>query len=414
MPAPFEVSLLDHHHPSFPRHVDRLRAALGAPTNPTLFPPHFLKATFPRIGGRIVELTAGERIVAAGFLFPRAILGGVREYTLRFHHVGLPFDVPADEIVRKVSAILGGTEITYYDPTLPRDRAAQVLRTGPIRIGRPDAAGAHQIRELQQIIWGSEPDYLYPADIHAPDFGLGTSLLATSDEGPVGFLFGFYRFDGSALPDDWRERYQTELQIESQLLGVLPRFRSAGLAAQLKGVQAEEARQAGIDVITWTVDPLQFPNAVLNLGRLRAVAFDFYPDYYDFRNDLNRVPASRLGITWLVRSRRVVDAARATRSVVLDLAGLEDVICLNDGAVVTADPRGARRIAIEIPSDWNTLQATQPALAARWREVTDQLFATWLGADLGRYLLTDVGRSGDRCYLVGERVSDSLLDVLAE
>ena len=78
-----------------------------------------------------------------------------------------------------------------------------------------------------------------------------------------------------------------------------------GLATALKSAQAELARQAGIDVVNWTADPLQWPNAVLNFGRLRAVAFEFLPDYYAFRNELNRVAASRVALTWLVDSPRV-------------------------------------------------------------------------------------------------------------
>ena len=88
-------------------------------------------------------------------------------------------------------------------------------------------------------------------------------------------------------------------------MGVDPAQRGRGLATALKSAQAEFARQAGIDIVNWTADPLQWPNAVLNFGRLRAVAFEFLPDYYAFRNDLNRVAASRVALTWLVDSPRV-------------------------------------------------------------------------------------------------------------
>jgi hypothetical protein len=32
--------------------IDNIRQELGAPHNPLLFPPHFLKSTFPKIGGK--------------------------------------------------------------------------------------------------------------------------------------------------------------------------------------------------------------------------------------------------------------------------------------------------------------------------------------------------------------------------
>ena len=42
----------------------------------------------------------------------------------------------------------------------------------------------------------------------------------------------------------------------------------------------------------------------MNFGRLKEVASGSYPDYYAFRNVLNQVAASRLGITWLVDTER--------------------------------------------------------------------------------------------------------------
>ena len=97
--------------------------------------------------------------------------------------------------------------------------------------------------------------------------------------------------------------------------GVHPDLRGRGVATILKTQQAELARQAGIDIVNWTADPLLWPNAVLNFGRLGAVAFDFVPGMYAFRNAMNRVPASRLALTWLVSSQRVRDHLRAPAGV---------------------------------------------------------------------------------------------------
>jgi len=40
------------------------------------------------------------------------------------------------------------------------------------------------------------------------------------------------------------------------------------------------------------------------VGRLEEVAFDFHPDYHTLRNALNQVASLRLGITWLVDTKR--------------------------------------------------------------------------------------------------------------
>ncbi len=121
----------------------------------------------------------------------------------------------------------------------------------------------------------------------------------------AGFLFGFYKFGLKPLPADWDAKLQSDLRLESQTLGILSEYRGMRLANLLKKAQAEQALANDIDIVNWTADPLQYPNAALNFGLLRAVAFEFHADYYPFRNDLNRVPASRFVITWIVRSDRV-------------------------------------------------------------------------------------------------------------
>src|SRR2546430_14707361 len=70
------LGILDPKDADWPRHVDDLRTRLGAPHNPSLFPPHFLKATFPKIGGRIALYGGG-----AAFPFPP----GPAAYTAPYH-----------------------------------------------------------------------------------------------------------------------------------------------------------------------------------------------------------------------------------------------------------------------------------------------------------------------------------------
>ena len=73
----------------------------------------------------------------------------------------------------------------------------------------------------------------------------------------------------------------------------------------MKLTQRQLALEDGIKLIRWTVDPLQAGNAFLNLNELGGIAMHFYPDYYPFRNDLNRVRASRIAISWFLESERV-------------------------------------------------------------------------------------------------------------
>ncbi len=154
-------------------------------------------------------------------------------------------------------------------------------------------------------------------------------------------------------------------------------------------------------MIHWTADPLQFANATLNFHKLRAVSGEFYPAYYPFQNELNRVPASRLGIAWLPATAwgcaGLADGPPRERG----LARLPGCAVLNHGPQILRGPAGAPHIAVEIPPDWTALQAADLESAAAWRAATDAILAEVVGFAPGRYLIADVATDGPRRYLVG-------------
>ncbi len=280
---------------------------------------------------------------------------------------------------------------------------------GMVGIGRPDADEAAAIPALHAEIWGSPPEFIYPADMHSINFGAATSLVARVDGRIVGFLAGFAKFGGRPLPADWNERFGGDYRIESQIMGVLPAYRGLRIANLLKRAQAEQAWREGIGIVNWTADPLQYPNAALNFGLLRAVAFHFIPDLYPFRNNLNRVAASRFSLAWLVGTQRVRnEPAEGARANVLDLTHYPEIERVNDGCTVLNDAPTAPMIALEVPANWTALQADDVHAAVRWRDATDPLFKQLIGLTDGRYVVTNVGVSGERRYLVAERASPAL------
>jgi predicted GNAT superfamily acetyltransferase len=395
--------LRNTHQSGWADEVDEIRRSLGAPHNPALFPPHFLKATFPEIGGKLIEFFDGQAVTAFGFLFPRAIEGGRRVYTLRYHAVPGQSPVSQRHVEMLASAVLPDADIVFYDPCGPVEMPGTVLVPGELEIGRPNAIEAEELRRLQARIWGSDSDLLYPSDIHSLGFGAGTSLIARFEGKVAGFLFGFIRFGGGALPVTWAESTRGDLRLESQVLGTDPAVRGQGIGSRLKQAQASLARSLGIDVVSWTVDPLQLPNAMLNVGALGAVSYEFYPNWYPFQNELNQVPASRLGMAWLINSDRATVQPRAERS--LDLAQRPDIVRLNDGAHPAArlkDLPPGSPVAIEIPRDWTSLQSLDYETAWFWRQTTDQILSALLGPGDDRYMITAVGRDGGRSYLIAE------------
>ncbi len=413
MTAPIVVSLVDRQATAWAEEVGRLREQFGAPWNPLLFPHHFLASTFPKIGGQLARFEQDGALIAVGSLFPRGLTSAGRHlYTLRFHPIRKgESGAWVRPLLPEIGATLGGAKILFYDPAQPHqfNRTARAVAQG-LEIGAPDDEEAQTIRRLQETIWGAEDDALYPADLHSLGFGAGTTLVARQEGQLIGFLFGFSRFKGSPLPPEWDARYGGSLRLESQLLGVLPSARKRGVGFLLKRAQAEEARDQGIGIVNWTVDPLQFSNAVLNFGRLKALAFDHYPEHYSFRNTLNQVAASRFGITWLVQTARVHAALDADGgATIVDLGVAGAIPRVNAGAAMPRLDADAPTIAIEIPANWNAVQRDDRDLALRWRETTDRLFAHYLGCAPGRYAVTGVGQDGDARVLLAERITPESL-----
>lgn len=429
---------IDTHAPTWRATLDEIYRELGGGTNPTLLPYHFLQAAFPHLGGELYRVQLADETVAFLFVFPHLItstqsmddpssiptpivgntplssaheLGYVARYHLLLEEPALDFN----ELENQLRTKLNCNHITFYDPTATHHYPASSHSVGVLDIGRPSDDEATEIRKLQEQIWLSPPEYLYPTDIHSTEFPLGTSLVARIDGNVAGFLFGFYKEDGPTLPWDWQARWHGEMRIESQVMGVLPAYRGLRIGYLLKRIQAEQALAQGVGIIHWTVDPLQYPNAALNFGLLRAVAFNFTPDYYAFRNELNQGPASRFGLTWLIGSARVqVQPLHDARSTVLALAHHPEIERINDGLQYANFEANAPMLAIEIPANWTKLQREKPDEARQWRSMTDRLFSHYIGSELGKYVVTDVAVEEERRYLIIQQVTDYLWQRLEE
>ncbi|MFV9505323.1 MAG: GNAT family N-acetyltransferase [Oscillochloridaceae bacterium umkhey_bin13] len=389
--------ILDPQVPGWTPQLDQLWTRLD-PTLGPLVPLHFVKSTFVNIGGRIASDGSG----GIGLLFPRGHSSGRRSYSLRLQS---HYDPAA------LLALLAPDRVSIYRPaeldqlTFQPDQMGQ----GGFEFGTPARDELAAMRALHHTIWGGPDDARYPDDLHSAELGPATSLVARREGQLVGFLLGFHRFElpalaGLGLP------YRLDLGVESQVLAVDPAARRFGLAATLKREQARRARAAGLDLIHWTTDPLQFANAALNFGRLRAVAGQLYRSYYPFQNNLNRVTASRLGIVWLLRSSRgrsgMSDSPRpASRS----LAHFPGLARLNRGPEALPDPGPAPHLALEIPADWNALQHDDLALASRWRALADDLLEARLGFGPGRYVVGDVASEGDQRFVIAHRYEPGLL-----
>lgn len=227
-----------------------------------------------------------------------------------------------------------------------------------------------QCEEIQQQVWET-PDYrdVVPAHFLITAVKNGGLLVGAFDgDKMVGFAFGFLGYDGYG---DARH-----LKHASHMLAVLPDLRAHGLGADLKWLQRAEAVRQGLDLMTWTYDPLQSINAHLNLTRLGAIARRYYRDAYgDMTDALNIGLASdRFEVEWILKSARVERRRTSQPAPGLPPAAamIYRVEWQDPGFPVIADenPLQGERLCIEIPADINAMKRTALPLAIQWRAHT--------------------------------------------
>lgn len=385
-------------------------------------PPHFFRATFPKIGGRLSHFQ-NEKFNFWTSFFPGADRLK-RDWTLRVNYP-LDFDIgqrnQVEGRLRDWIAIANiGEDIFTFDVPAKRqeefqEKILQYLGDG-IRISHPSSFQAKAAENLHGQVWNvKDLAFLYPYDLYHPESGLATQLIASQENKVIGFLFGFYGKGKQWFGPDIG--FQKGKWIESQLLAVDPDYRRTGLAKRIKFIQRELSLQEGIALIHWTVDPLQAGNAFLNFNQLGAVSAQFYPDYYVFRNDLNRVTPSRIGMSWILDSDRVCACAtgelldwnfvKLTHDSGVEIISPPNLIPAGQHQEVLEWVPQGERILVEIPADWNEIQRNENIdMAVTWRTASDMAFKRLLTGNGGNYVLVGIVRDSDsdRVYLIADKV----------
>lgn len=231
------------------------------------------------------------------------------------------------------------------------------------------------VAALEKDVWGyTDAEDVVPPPVLIVSVKRGGILLGAFDD--AGAIQGFV-YSLPAVKDG-------KLTQWSHMLGVLPDARERGLGVALKLAQRERALAMGVDLIEWTFDPLQAPNAHMNFARLGVVVEDYEENVYgDSSSPLHRgSPTDRFIAQWrldaphvlrrisargigLVRDARVADAPLANPSRPGDR-------WLRPGAAdLDID---ARRLLVEIPSNLTELQSSAPGLALEWRLSTRAIF----------------------------------------
>ncbi len=150
--------------------------------------------------------------------------------------------------------------------------------------------------EVQRAVWHFEDLELLPVRFFVVAVKVGGQALgAFKNDQMVGFCLAI-----PGIRDGCR-------YLHSHMMGVLPEFRSAGVARALKLFQRDDAIARGIELVEWTFDPLELTNAYFNLERLGAVVPRYVVNQYGSTTSPlhGGLPTDRCTAQWWVRSPRV-------------------------------------------------------------------------------------------------------------
>ncbi len=260
------------------------------------------------------------------------------------------------------------------------------------------------VEELQKEVWGvPDLDVVPLSQLVAAKAAGGVLLGAFDRETLIGFVYGFVSHEHGTVAH------------HSHMLAVKPAYRNFDLGRRLKLAQRERVLAQGINLMTWTFDPLQSLNAHFNFNKLGVASDRYLINFYgaEAASFLHRNGTDRLWVTWPLTSRRVNERLSGTAPApsfesVMPLVqlGTDDAPRKNDlTAGLSHEPA-----LIEIPADINALARRNAELAFEWRAATRWAFTEAIAAGylveefhrrnrgaqrLGIYLLSRAKRLAD-------------------
>ena len=240
------------------------------------------------------------------------------------------------------------------------------------------------VEGLQKEVWGIPDLDVVPLSHLVAAKAAGGILVGAFDRQTlIGFAYGFVSYEHGKVTH------------HSHMLAVKAAFRNCDLGRRLKLAQRERVLAQGINLMTWTFDPLQSLNAHFNFNKLGVLSDRYFVNFYgtDAASFLHRNGTDRLWVTWPLTSGRVTERLQGTVSA-LDLEkvlplvqlGFDDFPRRND----LTEGLSREQALIEIPADINDLERKSSELAFEWREATRWAFTEALAAG---YLVMDFFRN---------------------
>ena len=224
-----------------------------------------------------------------------------------------------------------------------------------------ETSDLRSVCELFDRIWGAER--IFSVEVLRALATHGSAVLgAFQDDRMVGAQVAFLGRAGD------------ELLLHSHVTGIEPSLQHRGIGAALKWAQREWALAHGIELVTWTFDPMISRNAYFNLRKLGARTDRFLRNFYGPMADVFSAGerSDRLEVCWRISAPRVERAA-AGEAVGSETEGAPALLEEERGRPLSRPAEGPR-VLVRVPTDYLELRERDPGLAREWRDaVADAL-----------------------------------------
>ncbi|NQS91873.1 MAG: hypothetical protein HQ574_05630 [Chloroflexi bacterium] len=247
-----------------------------------------------------------------------------------------------------------------------------------------------EIKEVSRVeaeTWGMKTGTTVPEHVLTAIASDGGLLLGAYIEGKlVGFTLGWFATTDPGFKQPASER----LKLVSHMTGVLSGHRDQRIGYQLKLAQRQWAIDQGLDLITWTYDPMESRNGFFNMHLLACTCQTYLREYYgEMKDEMNLgIPSDRFRVDWWITNPAVEQRINQGAQSGNPQQSYEELI--QDGfQLLNPVERNAvnfplppsqinkisgNKILIEIPADFQIIRQKDPVLALSWRYHTREIF----------------------------------------
>jgi predicted GNAT superfamily acetyltransferase len=288
--------------------------------------------------------------------------------------------------------------IVEDEQTAHRQAEAAALTSGVRLRELHDARDCRVLVDLLNRIWSSPAgeDLIAMGELVALAHAGNYVTMVERGGIPVGGAVGFFGPPGRPL--------------HSHIVGVHPDAAGQGIGRAIKLHQRAWTLDRGVDVMTWTYDPLVARNAYFNIHTLGARPTEYHHDFYGPMEDgINRGQfTDRMVISWDLRRTGPVPIPTAPDGTAPDDTMSHDTVPHvalandDDKPGSWAPPRDDHRgpVLVGVPRDIEAIRLEDDELAHSWRQETRSAFTDLL--DNG-WTVRDFRPSGHYVFLQENR-----------